>query len=220
MKNCFVMQPFDNDKFDRRFEEVIGPAIENCGFFPYRVDEDDAVIIPIETIEEGIRTSEFCVAEITTDNPNVWYELGYAIALGKKVVMLCSDERTTPFPFDVRHRSILTYKTKSLSDFRSLGTNLENRIRGIVGNQPEDNSLTEAELFMLRLISRNINTPFEVTSKDRIVVGSDEDALQALRNLVKKGYVEYIYSVDDQNRMNNFYRPTVLAEQTQLLVVA
>ena len=219
MNNCFIMQPFDNDKFDRRFEEVIGPAIESCGFFPYRVDEDNAVIIPIETIEEGIRTSEFCIAEITTDNPNVWYELGYAIAFGKKVIMLCSDERTTPFPFDVRHRSILTYKTKSLNDFRSLGVNLENRIRGLLGKFPADNNLTEAEMFMLRLISRNINTPFEVTSKDRIVVGSDEDALQALRNLVKKGYVEYIYSVDDQNRMNNFYRPTVLAEQTELLVM-
>ena len=61
---------------------------------PYRVDEDASVLIPIERIEENIRKASICVAEITTNNPNVWYEVGYAMAAQVPVILLCSDERT------------------------------------------------------------------------------------------------------------------------------
>jgi len=212
------MQPFDRDKFDRRFDEIIRPTVERCGFFPYRVDDDDSVTIPIESIEQSIRSSEFCIAEITTNNPNVWYELGYAMACGKEVILLCSDERMAPYPFDVRHRFIIKYETKSPSDFEHLKTSLENKIRGTVSVPLIDEALTEAEMLMLKLVSRNTNTPFEITARERIIVGSDEGALLALKNLVRKGYIEYIYFVDDENRMNSFYRPTTMAEKVGVLV--
>lgn len=34
------------------------------------------VQVPIESIEQGIRKATVCLADITEDNPNVWYELG------------------------------------------------------------------------------------------------------------------------------------------------
>ncbi|MFZ3591327.1 hypothetical protein ACOI1C_19380, partial [Bacillus sp. DJP31] len=102
---CFVMQPFDKGRFDKRYEEVFAPAIRSCDLEPYRVDRDPGVVIPIDDIEKGIRNSRICLAEITLDNPNVWFELGYAIACGKDVILVCSTERNrnNPFPFDVRH---------------------------------------------------------------------------------------------------------------------
>jgi len=99
------MQPFDGDKFDRRYVDVFEPAIRDAGLEPYRVDQDPKVSIPIQDIESGIRNSALCLAEITLDNPNVWFELGFAIASGKEVVLVCSDERTTRFPFCVFQRS-------------------------------------------------------------------------------------------------------------------
>lgn len=78
MPTCFVIQPFDADKFDKRFEQVFKPAIIVAGLDPYRVDQDPHVDIPIDGIESGIRSASICLADITTDNPNVWYELGYA----------------------------------------------------------------------------------------------------------------------------------------------
>lgn len=80
---CFVAQPFDNGKFDLRFHDIIKPAVESCGFHAYRVDEDNEVEIPISTIEKKIVSASFVIAEITTDNPNVWFELGYALAHSK-----------------------------------------------------------------------------------------------------------------------------------------
>ena len=77
--------------------------------------------IPIDDIESGIRNLKYALAEITTDNPNVWFELGFAMAVPKEVVLVCSDERKSKFPFDGQHRNIITYKTESPQDFTQLG---------------------------------------------------------------------------------------------------
>ena len=117
MNKCFVIQPFDGgDRYDKRYRDMLTPAIEQAGLQAYRVDEDPSATVLIEEIERQISDSAACLAEITTDNPNVWFELGYAIAMRKVVVMVCSHERDN-FPFDVQHRSIIMYSTDSTSDF-------------------------------------------------------------------------------------------------------
>ena len=129
-----MIQPFDKNKYDKRYNDIFAPTIENrCGIRAYRVDKDPVVSIPIETIEEKIRHSTFCFAEISTDNPNVWFELGFAIACGKEIVMVCcSEERTTPFPFDVRHRNIINYSTASVSDYQELSRKIEDKVKAIL----------------------------------------------------------------------------------------
>jgi len=132
MKKCFVIQPFDNDRFDKRYTDIFEPAIRKSGFEPYRIDKDLSVRIPIDEIEQGISDSEICFAEITTDNPNVWYELGYAFACEKDVVMVCSDERAgKKFPFDIQHRHIIEYKTSSKSDFETLEDVITRKINAL-----------------------------------------------------------------------------------------
>jgi len=131
MDKCFVIQPFDKDKFDQRYTDIFKPAIENAQLMPYRVDNDLSTRIPIEDIEKEITDSVLCFADITIDNPNVWYELGYAFACGKDVVMVCSDERVGKFPFDIQHRHILTYKTRSTSDFKILEESITNKIKAL-----------------------------------------------------------------------------------------
>ena len=120
MGTCFVIQPFDDGPFDKRFEDVYSPSISAAGLEPYRVDRDPAVAVPIEDIQTGIRTCEACLADITLDNPNVWFELGFAIASRKEVALVCSNERNSRFPFDIHHRSIIKYATDSPRDFESL----------------------------------------------------------------------------------------------------
>jgi hypothetical protein len=127
MAKCFVIQPFDRDVFDSRYKDVFKLAIEEAGYEPYRVDEDPSVSIPIEQIEKVIREAAVCFAEISTDNANVWYELGYAFASRKPVLMVCERNARQKFPFDVQHRSITLYDTRSPSDFQNLKTQI---IRG------------------------------------------------------------------------------------------
>lgn len=133
MSTCFVIQPFDGAKFDKRFLDVYKPAIEQAGLEAYRVDVDPGVLIPIESIEKGIRQATICLADISTDNPNVWYELGFAFAAKRSVVMVCSDERVgRKYPFDIQHRSIIPYQADSPSDFEKLKSNLTNKLKALL----------------------------------------------------------------------------------------
>ena len=130
MPTCFVIQPFDADKLDRRFKEVYAPAIKAAGLDPYRVDQDPSVVVPIDAIENGIRRASVCLADITTDNPNVWYELGFAFASGRPVIMVCSDDRTgKKYPFDIQHRTVIPYRVSSPIDFATLQSEITTRIK-------------------------------------------------------------------------------------------
>ena len=129
MPTCFVIQPF-NSKFDKKYRDVYKPALEKAGLDPYRVDQDPSTEGVMDSIEQQIRDATICLADITTDNPNVWYELGYAFAAGRSVVMVCSSEREGKLPFDVQHQTVIKYEPESESDFVKLGEEISTRGEG------------------------------------------------------------------------------------------
>ena len=207
MRRCFVMQPFDGGTFDKRYEDVYAPAIQDADLEPYRVDRDPSVSIPIDDIESGIRNSEICLADITTDNPNVWFELGFAIAVPIEVVLVCSDERNTRFPFDVQHRNILRYKTESTSDFDKLRSEIAERIQGLlekertigrISNLPpiaDAEGLSQHEFVALVTVMQNRMSPEDVVStytikEDMNRAGfNDLGVSLALQGILDKGMV-------------------------------
>jgi|SRR5690349_6545921 len=134
MPICFVIQPF-TDTYNKRFDDLYKPAIEAAGMTAYRVDQDSAATVLVEAIEKNIKRSAVCLADITEDNPNVWYELGFAFAAGRPVVMACADERQKAgkrFPFDIQHRAIVTYKTESPRDFQAFQDSLTERLKAML----------------------------------------------------------------------------------------
>src|SRR5690606_15855224 len=102
--------------------------------------------IPIEDIERGIKESMLCFADITLNNPNVWYELGYAFACGKEVLLVCSEERQGEFPFDIKHRHIITYKTQSLSDFKALENTIIEKIQALLKTTKTTSALHDSPI--------------------------------------------------------------------------
>jgi 8-oxo-dGTP pyrophosphatase MutT (NUDIX family) len=130
---CLVIQPFDRGPFDKRYEDVFRPAIEAAGLQPYRIDLAPDVRVPIEDFQEKVRVATVCLAEITTNNPNVWFELGYAIAIRKEVVLVCSDKRRGSYPFDIQHRHIIKYSTESKQDYDRLKEQLTERLKAVGG---------------------------------------------------------------------------------------
>ena len=131
MPKCFIIQPFDSGgKFDKRFNDIYKPALKEVGLEPYRVDQDPDADILIKSIEEGIRDATICFADITRDNPNVWYELGYANATRCPVILVCSTKREK-FPFDIQHRKIIQYDSESTSDFEDLKNAIIERAKAL-----------------------------------------------------------------------------------------
>jgi nucleoside 2-deoxyribosyltransferase len=149
MKNlkgtCFVIQPFNKEPFEKRYTDIYKPAIKQASFKPYRVDEDPSVIIPIETIEAKIEDSDLCFADITTDNPNVWYELGFAFAQSKPVILVCSSERQGGFPFDIRHRHVIRYETESTSDYERAKEEITERIKAVMERYKRNEVISKGE---------------------------------------------------------------------------
>jgi len=187
---CFVIQPFDKGAYDKRYEDVIVPAIAGAGLDDYRVDRDPASRVLIEAIEDGIRASDACIAEITTDNPNVWYELGFAIANGKPLVMICnSKERTGPFPFDVRHRPIVSYTPESPRDFKALQSEITSRLSALL------DATTQAQTMASIRSSATISglSPHEMAALQIVMENqlSAQDMMSATevqRQMVKAGF--------------------------------
>lgn len=133
---CFVIQPLRDKKYTKRFTDTYEPAIKETGLQAYRVDLDPSARDLMTEIENRIQRSVICFADISMDNPNVWYELGYAHALKKDVVLVC-DETRKKFPFDISHISVIKYKTESVSDYDTLKQNIINKIKGYLTTQSQ-----------------------------------------------------------------------------------
>jgi len=209
MPSCFVMQPFDGGIFDKRFEDTFSPAIREAGLEPYRVDLDPNVSIPIQDIETGIRDSRVCFAEITLDNPNVWFELGYAIAAGKEVVLVCSTERQMKFPFDVQHRSIIRYSSESARDFDTLLKQIATKLKAILHREEslpkvsemarltKIEGLDQHEIVCLAALAENLTSPEDHASAYQIKRDMERSGFTkiattlAIKSLVQKEMVTY-----------------------------
>lgn len=105
--SCFVMQPF-SPPYDGYYETLLKPAIEQAGLRPVRADDEIFGSGKImDQVWRGIRNAKVLVAELTTRNANVYYELGLAHALGKPVVLVAAKEEEVPF--DVHHIRVIYY---------------------------------------------------------------------------------------------------------------
>ncbi|MCY0856021.1 hypothetical protein [Cupriavidus sp. D39] len=220
MPTCFVIQPFDSGKFDKRYESVFEPAIRAAGMEPYRVDKDSSATVLIQAIEENIKRAAVCLADITTDNPNVWYELGFAQASGRPLVMVCGDERQREgkkFPFDVQHRAIVTYKTEAIQDFEDLRERLTTKLVAMLqqGDTIEQlaeretvapvDGLSPAELTLLAVAAESVT----LLDQGVGVWGLKQDMERAglngigfalgLRRLTQKGLIETVTLVDERH---------------------
>lgn len=105
--SCFVMQPFA-PPYDGYYETLFKPAIQQAGLRPVRADDEIFGSGKImDQVWRGIRGAKILVAELTTRNANVYYELGLAHALGKPVVLVAADGEDVPF--DVHHIRVIYY---------------------------------------------------------------------------------------------------------------
>lgn len=108
-KFAFILMPFDAE-FNHVYSELIKPALEDEGFEVERADTTFAQQNILRTIIHNISVADLIVVELTTSNPNVFYELGIAHGLTKPVVLLTQE--LDHVPFDLKSYQIITYSTR------------------------------------------------------------------------------------------------------------
>jgi len=64
-------------------------------------------------IVDLIKKSRSCIAVIEGRNPNVYYELGYAHAMGKKTILVSSAANAFNVPFDMQSKDIIFFNNHS-----------------------------------------------------------------------------------------------------------
>lgn len=97
--------------FNRVYAELLKPALEAAGCEVFRADEEQrAGDIRTDMFQE-LLVADLVLADLTLDNPNVWYELGVRHALRARGVLLVQGPRSTS-PFDIYTDRKLRYRLK------------------------------------------------------------------------------------------------------------
>lgn len=124
----FVVMEF-GEPFQQIYEDVIQPVVKSFDLRAYHVGEVFGPGIILQDIIQGIIKSEVVIADITPVNQNVFYELGYAHALGKPTVLLA--ERGKKFPFDISGYRVLIYDN-TIAGKKRLEEGLKNHLNAIL----------------------------------------------------------------------------------------
>ena len=108
---CFVAMSFEVD-LNHIYENTIEPVITATGFLPIRVDKihvDSDKTINDEIIA-GIKKSKFTIADFTHHRGGVYFEAGYALGRGQKVIYTCREDEMNKSHFDIRNYQHIVWK--------------------------------------------------------------------------------------------------------------
>ena len=116
---CFVISPIGKEgtenyeKFKEVLDYIIKPAIEDSGYGleVLRADEINRTGSLIKDILENIYNSFIVIADLTGQNPNVFYELGVRHSLKSKTVLIA--QSMDDIPFDIRDYRTIIYDTSA-----------------------------------------------------------------------------------------------------------
>lgn len=140
-KTVFVIMPFsstskhEESDWTEIFNFVFKPAVEECGYCCERAEITTGNLI--RSIVDRLKTSPIVLADITDNNPNVFYELGVRHALCQGTIIAA--QSSEDIPSDLRGYWTLIYGTSpgQVVQFRK---NLKNIIRQIEDNPKKSDS--------------------------------------------------------------------------------
>lgn len=106
-KTCFVIAPIGKEGSEIRkwsdqvMELIIRPAGEECGFLVQRADDiQESGAITSQVIQRCAK-ADLVIANLTDNNPNVFYELALRHAVAKPVIQLIQKDQSIPFDIGV-----------------------------------------------------------------------------------------------------------------------
>ncbi len=104
---AFILMPFA-PKFEDTYKFGIKEPATQLDIVAERVDEQIYTEGILERIYRQIDLADIVIADMTGQNPNVFYEVGYAHAKGKLCIHLTSD--ADDIPFDLKHKRHIVYE--------------------------------------------------------------------------------------------------------------
>lgn len=128
--SVFVLMPFDKS-YEDIYESGIKAVCDGCGAVCERVDEQIFAEDILYKVYEEIAKADLIISEMSDRNPNVYYETGYAHALGKQVILITRSVEN--IPFDLRHYPHIIYEGR----IKPLKTKLEKKVKWHIEHKDE-----------------------------------------------------------------------------------
>lgn len=136
-KKCFVIMPFSRtksctgEKWAEIFEYIIKLAVEESGLgyeCERSVAERENII---KGILESLNKANVVIADLTDNNPNVFYELGVRHTLANRTILIAQGEEH--IPFDLRPYPVVFY-SESPAKIAEFKTDIKNKLQDIERN--------------------------------------------------------------------------------------
>ena len=105
-KRAFVLMPF-RSPFDSYYPAIFKPALETAGYVVTRADDLFTPRPVMLDIQKSILEANLILCEMSDRNPNVFYELGLAHAVGRPAILISQEKED--IPFDLRHLRVILY---------------------------------------------------------------------------------------------------------------
>lgn len=106
LKKAFVIMPF-HEPFNSYYTQIYKPALESVSYIPSRADDVFTPRPIMLDIQASICEADLILCEMSERNPNVFYELGLAHAIGRPAILVARKE--DDIPFDLRHIRTVVY---------------------------------------------------------------------------------------------------------------
>ena len=132
LATVFSIMKFEKD-FDELYSDVIVPKCKQFGYRSVRADECYTTTAIIQDIIKEISDASVIIADVTMDNPNVFYELGYAHALKKPTILLADVDKREKLPFDISGQRVVFYNN-SIGGKKDIEKKLEKYFENIDAN--------------------------------------------------------------------------------------
>lgn len=134
--HAFVIMPF-RPKWSKIVWETVRNTMIDLKFKCIRADEQFGQQI-LEDIWKGICEASIVIADVTGRNPNVYYELGLAHVLGRRVILLT--QSIDDIPFDTLIYRHIPYKSPLKPrdrnrEMRKLSQELKKHVEWVIGNE-------------------------------------------------------------------------------------
>jgi hypothetical protein len=104
--DLFVLMPF-SDQLKPIYEDHITRSARKLGLTVARGDDFFTSHSIMSDIWAAIMSAKAVIADCTGRNPNVFYEIGLAHAVGKTVILITQNQDDVPF--DIRHLRYIQY---------------------------------------------------------------------------------------------------------------
>jgi hypothetical protein len=145
----FVLMPFAHS-FDDVYELGIKGAAQDIGAHAERLDDQIFKEGMLERIYNQISRADLLVADLTGRNPNVFYEVGYAHALGKWVILIAHSKKD--IPFDLLHHQYMLYR----KDIKALKKKLSQKLGWAIGELARGRRTAPGIRLSLRVLDMEI----------------------------------------------------------------